>query len=319
MKKFLATAVLGGVLALGLGGAAKAEFPEKNVRIIVPFSPGGAVDFTSRLIAEVGSDYLGGQKIIVENMPGGGAVVGQSYVARAKPDGYTVLAYTSSVINNPIVKKTPYTYKSFQTLAMYCLDPEVVIAPSDSAFANVADLVKASKSGAVSIATPGHSTSHHIAALVLAKEAGAQFNYIHNESAAMQFQQVMGGHVDAAFVSMGEALSNAKDGRIKILGVMTEERVPAMPDVPTLAEVGLPALDHMATFRGLAVPAETPREVVDKLAAALEKVVADPRFVEGMNKGGYPIAYRGPDAFSTYVDKVAVVMEEILPTLKKPE
>ena len=129
----------------------------------------------------------------------------------------------------------------------------------------------------------------------------------------------MGGHVDAAFVSMGEALSNAKDGRIKILGVMSEERVPAMPDVPTLAEVGLPALDHMATFRGLAVPAETPREVVDKLAAALEKVVADPRFVEGMNKGGYPIAYRGPDAFSTYVDKVAVVMEEILPTLKKPE
>jgi len=82
MKKFLATAVLGGVLALGLGGAAKAEFPEKNVRIIVPFSPGGAVDFTSRLIAEVGSDYLGGQKIIVENMPGAGGIRAAETVAR---------------------------------------------------------------------------------------------------------------------------------------------------------------------------------------------------------------------------------------------
>jgi tripartite-type tricarboxylate transporter receptor subunit TctC len=301
------------VMAAGLAFAA--EYPARNPKIIVPFAPGGAVDFTCRLIADVASPYFSGKKLVVENMPGGGAVIGQTYVANAKPDGYTILAYTSSVVNNPITKKTKFTYKSFQPVVMYCFDPEVVVVPADSRFKTLDDLIQEAKKIELSVATPGFSTSHHVAALVMEKKAGVKFNYIHNESAAMQIQQLMGGHVDIGFMSSGEALGYAKDGSLRVLGIMEEAASPDFQGVPTFRDAGVDML--WGTFRGLAVPADTPKEVVDYQAAAFKKITEDPKFVEAMKKAGYPVVYRGPAEFEKYVDEVAAVMQEILPTLKQ--
>lgn len=310
-KLILAVALV--VMAAGMAFAA--DYPTRNPKIIVPFAPGGAVDFTCRLIADVGSKFFDGKKIVVENMPGGGAVIGQTYVSQAKPDGYTILAYTSSVVNNPITKKTTYTHKSFQTVVMYCFDPEVLVVSKDSPYKTLEEFIKAAQEKELSVATPGFSTSHHVAALVMEKKAGVHFSYIHNESAAMQLQQLMGGHVDAGFMSSGEALGYMKDDSIRVLGIMQEEAHPEFPGVSTFREAGVDML--WGTFRGLAVPKDTPKDIVDYQAAAFKKVIEDPKFKEDMKKAGYPVVYRGPEEFAKYVDGVAEVMQEILPTLKK--
>ncbi len=314
MKRLFTIIALVLVIAM-ISPMAYAQYPKRNPKIIVPFAPGGAVDFTSRLISDVAAAHFDGKKVIVQNMPGGGAVIGQTYVANAKPDGYTILAYTSSVVNNPITKKTSYTHKSFQPVAMYCFDPEVLVVPADSSFQTLADLIAAAKKSELSVATPGFSTSHHIAALVLERKAHVKFGYIHNQSAAMQIQQLMGGHVDIGFMSSGEALGYMKDGTLRILGIMETNRNPKFEKVPTFVENGIDM--QWGTFRGLAVPKKTPPEVVSYLADRFEKVMADEKFNAAMSKAGYPVVFRGPKEFEQYVESVAVVMQEILPTLKK--
>ncbi len=316
MKRLMTSLVLAVAFVVVAAGMSFAgDYPKRNPKIIVPFAPGGAVDFTCRLIAEVGQQFFDGKKLVVENMPGGGAVIGQTYVSKAKPDGYTILAYTSSVVNNPITKKTTYTHKSFQPVVMYCFDPEVLVVSKDSPYKTLKEFIDAAKAKELSVATPGFSTSHHVAALVLEKKAGVKFSYIHNESAAMQLQQLMGGHVDAGFMSSGEASGYMKDGTIRVLGIMQEERHPEFEGVPTFRETNVDML--WGTFRGLAVPKDTPKDVVAYQAEAFKKVIEDAKFKADMKKAGYPVVYRGPEAFESYVESVAEVMQEILPTLKK--
>ncbi|WP_243544140.1 tripartite tricarboxylate transporter substrate binding protein [Pseudodesulfovibrio tunisiensis] len=315
MKRLLLVLMLAlSLMSLSVAPAMAKDFPARNVKIIVPFAPGGAVDFTCRLIADVAKDYFDGKKVIVQNMPGGGAVIGQTYVAKARPDGYTMLGYTSSVVNNPLTKKTAYTYKSFQPVAMYCFDPEVVVVPAKSEYQTLNDLLEAAKAHKLTVATAGFSTSHHIAALVLEQKSGAKFSFIHNQSAAMQIQQLMGGHVDLGFMSAGEAMGYMKDGSLRVLGIMQKERNAKFPDVPTFNESDVDI--QWGTFRGLAVPAKTPAEAVTYLETAMEKVVNDPKFTEAMGKAGYPVVFRGASDFEEYVEGVAKVMQEILPTLK---
>lgn len=295
------------------GGAFASTFPEKNLKLIVPFAPGGGVDISCRMIAEVAPKYLGGKKIIVENMPGGGAVIGQTFVANAKPDGYTLLAYTSSVVSNAMTKKTTFTHKSFKPVAMYCFDPEILLVPTDSPYKTLDDFVKVGREKVISLATPGHSTSHHIAALIMEKRLGVKFGYIHNDSAAMQFQQLLGGHVEAGMVSVGEAISYVKDGTLRALAVAVSERNPNLPGVPTFKEEGFDF--EWGAFRGIAVPKETPDEIVAALNGIFEKIIADPEFVAKMEKAGFPVVYRNAADFEVYVDNVAKELEEIIPTL----
>ncbi|NPV44264.1 MAG: tripartite tricarboxylate transporter substrate binding protein [Firmicutes bacterium] len=291
------------------------KFPTDNLKIIVPFNPGGAVDVTCRFIAEIAPDYLNGHKIIVENMPGGGAVIGQTFVSKAEPDGYTILAYTSSVVTNPMTKTTTYTHKSFQPVAMYCFDPEVLVVPAGSKFNTLEEFLEYAENNEVSVCTPGHSTSHHIAGMILQNRLGLKFNYIHNEGAAMQVQQLLGGHVDAGLMAFGEAQGQIKDGTLKALGVMHDERRSDFPDVPTFKEKGVDIL--YGAWRGLAVPKDTPDDVVNTLAEAFKGIINDQRFIEKMTKAGYPIIYRGPDEFTKYVDQSAEDFKAILHLLKK--
>jgi len=293
----------------------KIVFPEENLKILVPFAPGGAVDVTCRFLAEVAPDYLGGKKIIIENMEGGGGVVGQNAGAKANPDGYTILAYTSSVVTNPMTKETDYTYESFQTIAMYCYDPEVLVVSVDSEFESLSDFISKAKASPVSLCTPGNGTSHHIAGMILQDRTGIEFRFIHNDGAAMQVTQLLGGHVDAGLMAYGEAKSQILDGKLKVLGIMSDQRNEEIPDVPTFVEEGI-ALDYGA-FRGLAVPADTPKEVVEALDKAFEGMINDSRYVEKMATAGYPLVYRGAADFTEYVNQNASDMEKIIPLLNQ--
>jgi len=316
MKKTVVAilAVMCLVLAVA-GGSFAGEFPEKNIKIIVPFAPGGGVDTTCRMLAEVAPKYLGDKKILVQNMPGGGAVIGQTYVSKAKPDGYTILGYTSSVVSNPMTKETTYDHKSFRTVAMYCFDPEILMVPADSPYETLDDFIAAGKAEELSVATPGFSTSHHIAAMIMESKLGVKFGYVHNQSAAMQLQQLLGGHVDAGMMAMGEAVSYIQDGSLRALAVAVAERDPNLPEVPTFNEEGFDL--EWGAFRGLAVPGDTPDETVETLEALLKDMINDPDYAASMKKAGYPLVYRNGSDFATYVDGVAEGLKKVIPTLNQ--
>lgn len=290
------------------------EYPQKNINYIVPFAAGGAVDFTGRLIAENASQAFDGYNFVVKNMPGGGAVVGQTYVSSAPADGYTLLAMTSSVINNSLSKSVSYDLDSFTPLALYNLDPEVIVTAANSEISDLEGFLDAASNGDVTIATPGNSTSHHIAALSLAQEAELNFRYVHNSSAAMQLQQLMGGHVQAGFMSLGEAVGPAEDGSIRILAVMDSLRSDLAPDIPTYQEV---TGDEMqwGTFRGIGAPAGMPSDVEAELESRLEKLLTSPGFIEKMNDSGYKVDYRDGEEFRSYLDTAAEKMQKVLPLL----
>lgn len=139
--------------------------------------PGGGVDITTRILAEAaGKDYFDGKSLIVENMAGGGAVIGHTAVANADPDGYTLLAYTSAVVNNPLLKDVTYTLDSFKTLGMVCFDPEILVVPPTAEYKTYDEFVEYAKTHTVKVATPGHSTAHHIAAIQFAKDLGLKLS-----------------------------------------------------------------------------------------------------------------------------------------------
>ncbi|CAK7028462.1 MAG: hypothetical protein DELT_02677 [Desulfovibrio sp.] len=305
MKKLLSALLL----VLMASGAAHA-FPDKDVKVIVPFAPGGGVDVTVRFLSEVAPKYLGGKNLIVENMPGGGAVIGQTAGAKAKPDGYTLLAYTSSVISNPMQKKTTYKHTDFAPVVMYCFDPEVLVVPKDSPFKTLKDYIEASKKEEITMATPGHSTSHHLAAQLLEKHFGSKFGYIHTSSSAQQMTQILGGHVQSAMMALGEVTSYVKDGSLVVLGLMSDGKYAGTQNMTRFSSLGFST--EWGAFRGIAAPGKTPAATVKILSDAFIGMAKDPAFVERMNKAGFPMQVYSADEFAKYVSEVALIYGELL-------
>lgn len=290
-------------------GAAQA-FPDKDVKIIVPFAPGGGVDVTVRFLSELAPKYLNGKSLIVENMPGGGAVIGQTAGAKARPDGYTLLAYTSSVISNPMQKQTTYTHTDFALVNMYCFDPEVLVVPKGSPFTTLQGYLDAAKKEEISMATPGHSTSHHLAAILLEKAFGAKFGYIHTSSSTQQMTQILGGHVQSAMMALGEITSYLQDGSLVVLGLMSDAKYPGAENIPRFSSVGFKT--EWGAFRGIAAPAKTPQNVVKALSDAFEKMAKDPAFIGRMEKAGFPMQVYNGKEFAKYVVEVAKIYGDLL-------
>lgn len=310
MKKILSALVM----VLMTCGAAQA-FPDKDVKVIVPFAPGGGVDVTVRFLSEVAPKYLNGKNVIVENMPGGGAVIGQTAGAKAKPDGYTLLAYTSSVISNPMQKKTAYEYTDFAPVVMYCFDPEVLVVPKDSPFKSLKDYIEASQKEEITMATPGHSTSHHLAAQLLEKHFGSKFGYIHTSSSAQQMTQILGGHVRSAMMALGEVTSYVKDGSLVVLGLMSDAQYAGAENMTRFSSAGFTT--EWGAFRGIAAPGKTPAATVKALSDAFTAMAKDPAFMERMDKAGFPMQVYNAEEFTKYVSEVAAIYAELLKPVKK--
>ena len=306
----------GGVSGSGASGTSgNLDFPKKNIKIIVPYDAGGGVDITTRILAEAaGKDYFNGKSLIVENMPGGGAVIGHTAVANAEADGYTLLAYTSAVVNNPLLKEVTYTLDSFKTLGMVCFDPEILVVPPGSPYQTYEEFIAYAKEHTVKVATPGHSTSHHIAAMQFAKENGLNFEYLHNDSASVQMQQLMGGHCDAAWMAVGETINQVNDKTIIALAQAGEERNPNIPDVPTFIELGGTMV--AGAFRGYACPANVPDEVYQYLTAEMDKLITSEAFIQGIEAGGIPYSYKNAADFQDYAYQCSEDLKPLVNELK---
>ncbi|HYB19912.1 MAG TPA: tripartite tricarboxylate transporter substrate binding protein [Thermodesulfobacteriota bacterium] len=292
---------------------AQTSFPTKPISMIVPFAPGGAVDTTIRIISEEAEKLLG-QKILVINKPGAGAAEGQGFVARSKPDGYTLLAITSSVVTNTLTKKVDFSVDSFDPIVLYCFDPEVMFVSSTSPYQTLEELINAARKESVSHATPGHSTSHHVAGLILEKKIGVKFKFVHTKGAGEQVPMVAGGHAKCMLASWGEARSMVEQGRLRVLGVMSQERDPRLPNMPTFKERGYPI--EYGAWRGIAGPQKTPPEVLGKLVRVFKGALDKKEVKEKFAKAEYPIMAKGPKDFEAYIRSDYGDVKQILSMLK---
>lgn len=299
MKHFKLAATVAFALTATAGWAQ--TLPQGEVELIVPFEPGGSVDVTSRIIAETANNLQDEAKFVVVNRAGGGGVVGQTMAARAQPDGHTILAITSSVITNPAMKGASYSVADFRPVALYNLDPEVIAVPESSPYKTAEEFLAAAKTQKMNVVVAGMATSHHMSGLAIEKATGLELNYIPTQGFGAQVQAIAGGHADAALWPLGEAASQIEGGGVRVLAIAQEERHADLPDVPTFQEAGID-IPLWATFRGWAVPAGTPDEIVTGLSDLMKQVNDTPAYVEKMKAAGYDPEYRDAKAFQSVVD-----------------
>lgn len=319
MKKLSRIVALFAALALVFccaAASAETNFPNgKTITIIVPFKAGGNVDLTTRIVADALGKVLD-TNVVVECKEGGGAIIGQTYALNQAPDGYTILALTSSFVTNVLSGDTEYGMEDAVAIGQVCSDPEVIVASADSGFTTLAELMKAGQEGILTNSTPGFSTSHHIASLIFAQQFGVNFEYVHTNGSSEQVVQLAGGHVQMGFTTYGGAATLIADGKIVPLAVCANERTAALPDVPTVEEAGFEPFVYGA-YRGYAVPKGTPDEVVTILSDALKEVMEDPDVQAAFDNAGFPVAYLNAADFQAMLDQDYVNMESIYHLLEE--
>ncbi|MEM7319591.1 MAG: tripartite tricarboxylate transporter substrate binding protein [Pseudomonadota bacterium] len=311
MKKLTGMLTTAAMLATTGFAAFAGDYPTKAIDLVVPFDPGGAVDTTSRIIAETANTHLPSGEISVVNRSGGGGVVGQTFVANAKPDGYTVLAMTSSVVTNPQMKGAGYSVEDFVPVSLYSLDPEVIVVPAASEIKDAEAFMAAAAADKLNVVVAGVGSSHHMSGLAIERVTDVEFNYVPTKGFGAQVQAVAGGHADAALWPLGEASAQAANGGVRILAIATEERHPAMPDVPTFQEAGID-IPIWATFRGWAVPKGTDPAVVEKLSAVMQATYDTDAYKEKMMSAGFDPVYRDAAGFKNVIDSYATLTSVII-------
>lgn len=296
------------------GDTGQSVFPEQDITLIVPFGPGGAVDTISRMIAQNAEGYINNQNIVVENREGGGAVVGQTYVANANPDGYTLLAFTSSVVSNPLTTETSYTHEDFEPIALYSFEPELLVVPADSDLESYEELEEKAVNEEIMLATPGNSTAHHSAGILLNENHDWNFEFVHTESAGEQIQQLLGGHVEAALLTYAEVASQIEEGAIRPIAIMDENRSEKLPDTPTFQEHGIDMV--YGPFRGIAAPKDTPEETLNQLEEIFANILSDQDFIDEMESYGFEVVAGDAEELNNRVETELDFLEQVLPFLE---
>jgi len=279
MRKTLFQRWTFGVLVLCCSFWASAQtYPNKTITLIVPFAPGGNIDVVARSIAPSLAKVTG-QSVVVENKAGAGGSIGSAYVARAEPDGHTLLVATTNTISVlPYMLKTPpYKPDSFEPVSLAAVTPLVlVVRKDDKRFPNAKALLQAAKStpGSVSVGHAGQGTSNHIAILRMEDATKANFNVIPYKGSAPALTDLMGGQIDFVVDQITSSKPFVDSGSLRILAVLAKDRDPALPDSPTLREAMGVDLDA-STTAGILVPLGTPPSVVKSLNTSLRKAIDD--------------------------------------------
>jgi tripartite-type tricarboxylate transporter receptor subunit TctC len=283
--------------------AAAEDFASKTTRIIVPFQPGGGTDIISRTLAQELAKEIKGT-VIVENKPGAGTIVGTEYVAKSEADGHTLVMATFAHAVNPSLRaKLPYdTDKDFAPVSLIARSFNVVIVNPKSGINSVAELIAAAKAkpGALNYGTFGPGTSAHLAGALFNSLAGVNITAVHYKGAAPAITDVLGGTIQVMFTTVASATSLIKAGQLKALAVTSAERTPAFPDLPTVAEAGVPGYAAESWY-GLFAPAKTPAAVIGLLNAAADKAIRTPSFDKLVENEGLIMVGGAPERFGTYV------------------
>ena len=272
--KLYRTVVLSCGLALTAAAAAQ-SYPTRPVRIVIPLSPGGTTDVPGRIIAQKLSETLG-QQFFVENRAGAGGTIGTDYVAKSKPDGYTLLLTASPFVIAPHVYKTmPYdTLADFAPVIRIATGPYVLVVHPSLGVNSVKELIALAKKepGKIDFASSGNGGAQHLVTELFMYMAGIKLNHVPYKGSGPAQQDLMSGIVKVSFVGTPIAIPHMKSGRLKALGVSTAKRSPEMPEVPAIAEAGVPGYEAIVWI-GLLAPAGTPREIIAKLNGEIGKLM----------------------------------------------
>jgi tripartite-type tricarboxylate transporter receptor subunit TctC len=309
-----------------LAFAASAQEPwpaAKPISMVVGFPPGGVADLTARPMAVVLERILK-QKVLVENRAGAGGAVGNAYVAKARPDGYTLLMALSSVSILPeadkVNGKAPgYTLDQLVPVALISADPTVLVVRAESPYRSIKDLVDAARAnpGKINYASSGYYSALHTPMEMFSIATGAKLFHIPYQGGGPAVTAILGGQVDALASGPGPVLQHIKAGKLRALASWGDKRHPALPDVPTLKELGID--NEFYIWAGLFAPAGTPEAVIRQLRDAVRQAVADPQFRQVMESSGQPIQYLDQAEFRVFFDKDAKKMADVVRQIGKVE
>ena len=301
--KFL-RAALAALVALFTWGAFAQQYPAKPVHIIVPFAPGGGSDFIGRFMAQRLSDAMGKQ-FIVENKPGAGGVLGIEQGIKAAPDGYTLTLIASSYTVNPSVYKIHFDpVADITPIIQMSQGPLVVVVRPSLPVNSVKDLIALAKAkpGQVNFASSGQGSVIHLATELFASMAGVKMNHIPYKGTGPALTDTMGGQTDVFFSSTATAVPQVQAGKLRAIAVTTAKRIPALPNVPTVAESGVAGYD-VTLWHGLIGPKGLPRAVVDRLNSEVTKVLKVPATADQLKTDGVAPAGGTPEQFQEQIKK----------------
>ena len=303
--------LIGALMGALLATAASAQeiFPSRPIQMIVPFPPGGVADITARPTAHVMTRLLK-QSVVVVNKPGAGGSVGAAQAARAAPDGYTTLLALSSISVLPVADRLQgrppaYELNQFAPIALISADPTVLVVRADGPYQTLKDLVEAAKAkpGTINYGSSGVYGTLHVAMEIFAGAAGLKLFHIPYQGGGPAVAALLGGQIEALASGPSAAIGQIKGGKMRALAVWGDKRLAAMPEVPSMKELGYDATFYI--WSGLFAPAATPPAILAILRDAARRTVEDPEFKEAMAKVETPIAYLDAPEFKAFVDKDA--------------
>jgi len=307
MKKLLKTALISAGLIISASTFA-ADYPTKNIRLVVPFGAGGGTDSVGRTLANSAKDILG-TNISVMNRTGGAGAVGMNYGANRRADGYTLTVVTREIASLPQMGLMQNTADDFKLIRMVNLDPAVILVPADSPFNSVSDLIAEAKKnpGKIKFAS---TASPNFYLMALEKDQGIKLNAIPYNGSSEAIPSVLGHHTQVTMVTPGEAIAQLRSGQLKGLGVMSAERISYIPDVPTLIEQGFNVTT--GTWRGIGAPKDTPDEIIEILGNAFDKAMATAEFKEFMKKGAMTIHPLNAQEFTDFVKEDVKLLGQLI-------
>lgn len=301
------------MLTAALPVSSYAAYPNKPIEMLVAFAPGGGTDIAARSIAHYLEKHLGNNaRIAVINKPGAGGEIGWTALARAKPDGYTIGMINPPAINGLVVEgKAKFTMSDYQPIANIVYDPAILVVNKDSPYHTLNQLISAAQQAPekLVIGTSGASgSSEHIAILNLNRLTGVTFTPAFFGSTAPVRQAILGGHVPAATMNLSEALQLARDGQIRVLGLMADKRADYLPNAPTFREQNIDLI--AGASRGIAAPKGTPPEIVHALEKALAGVITDPEYLAAAQKAEIPLNYLNAVEYRTLIDRISADLSD---------
>lgn len=313
----LAGAVAGVLLLVGVNVSAQSQaYPTRPVRFIVPYVPGGGVDFAARTLGERLSQALG-HTVIVDNRPGGSTNIGTELVARAAPDGYTLLvASVPTSVNVTLFKNLRFNIiKDFVHISLLSTAPNVLVVHPSLPVKSVTELIAYAKArpGQLTFGSAGIGTSNHLSGELFKMMGGIDMLHVPYKGGGAAVTELLGGHISMYFATTPSVMSHVRSGKLRALGVTSEKRSASVPDIPTISESGLPGFDQSA-WHGLFAPAGTPEPIIAKLSAEVVRGLRIPDVEKRFNSQGVDVIASSPAEFAAFIRQEVVKYEKIIKT-----
>ena len=294
--------------------AQSGDYPNRAIEIVVPASAGGGTDVLTRAFAEAAKKHLP-QPMVVNNKPGASGAIGMGEMINAKPDGYKLCMVIVEITILPHLGLTKYTWEDFQPIARLNADPAAITVRADAPWNTIEEFLAASQKspGGMKMGNSGNGSIWHLAHAALEDKAGVKFTAVPFQGAAPAVVALLGGHIDAVSVSPGEVSAHVAGGKLKILAIMSDQRLKGFDKVPTLKERNIDL--SIGAWRGLAAPKGTPPEVLAALRTATRKAAEEPSFKESLDKLNLGYAYADADGFRAAMQKDSDMFKQLIAKL----